>query len=116
MSGQKEHDTLCNNFTEGGLNTVVVDIKHKISALKCFWIQRLYNGNIHEWKLIPLRYIHKAFDKDFTFHSNLHIPSDLTCIFPSFYHDKITFWCYYTQLHQNCPQQSLHNNYGSIPS
>ena len=32
-----KHDTLCNNFTEGGLKSV--DIKHKISQLKCSWIQ-----------------------------------------------------------------------------
>ena len=90
-----KHDTLCNNFNEGGLKNV--DIKHKFSALRCSWIQRLYNENFHEWKLIPLRYIHKAFGKNFKFHSNLHIPSDLICTFPTFYQDIITSWCnYYT--------------------
>ena len=58
-----KHDALCNNFNEGGLKSV--DIKHKISALKCSSIQKLYNENFHEWKLIPLRYIHKAFGKNF---------------------------------------------------
>ena len=85
-----KHDTLCNNFTEGGLRSV--DIKHKISALKCAWIQRLYNENFHEWKLIPLRCIHKVFDKYFKLHSNLQIPSDLICTFPC-YQDIITSWC-----------------------
>ena len=58
-----KHDTLCNNFTEGGLKNV--DIKHKFSVLRYSWIQRLYHENFHEWKLIPLRYIHKAFGKNF---------------------------------------------------
>ena len=90
-----KHDTLCNNFNEGGLKNA--DIKHKFSALKCSWIQRLYNENFHGWKLILLRYIHKAFGKNFTFHSNLHIPFDLICTFPTFYQDIITSWCnYYT--------------------
>ena len=78
-----KHDTLYNNFTEGGLRSV--DIKHKISALKCSRIQRLYNENFDEWKLTPLRYIHKAFGKNFKYHSNLQIPSYLICTFPSFY-------------------------------
>ena len=34
-----KHDTLGNNFNEGGLKNV--DIKHKFSALRCSWIQRL---------------------------------------------------------------------------
>ena len=88
-----KHNTLHNNFTEGGLKNV--DIKHKFSALRCSWIQRLYNEN--EWKLIPLRYIHKAFGKNFKLHSNLHIPSDLICTLPTFCRDIIRPWCnYYT--------------------
>ena len=37
-----------------------------------------------------MRYIHKAFGKNFKFHSNLQIPSDLICTFPTFYQDIIT--------------------------
>ena len=72
---------LCNNYTEGGSKSV--DVKHKMLAIKCSWKQRLYNENSHEWKLIPLRYI-KAFGKKFKFHPNLHISSDLICVFSSF--------------------------------
>ena len=85
-----KHDTLCNNFTKGGLKNL--DIKHKFSVLRCSWIQRLYNENFHEWRLIPLRYIHKAFDKNLKFYSNLHIPSDLICTFPNICQDIITSW------------------------
>ena len=81
--GKNEQDTLCNNFTEGGLKNA--DIKHKILALRCSWIQRLYNENFHEWKLISPRYTHKAFGKNVKFYSNLHIPSDLIFTFPNFY-------------------------------
>ena len=41
-----KYDTLCNNFTEDGLKTV--DMKDKILALRCSWIQRLNNENFHE--------------------------------------------------------------------
>ena len=33
---KRKHDTLCNNFAEDVLRSV--DIKHKMSAFKCFWI------------------------------------------------------------------------------
>ena len=73
---------LCKNFTEGGSKSV--DVKHKILAIKCSWKQRLDSENSYEWKLIPLRYINKAFGKKFKFHPNLHITSDLICVFSSF--------------------------------
>ena len=41
-----KHDKLCSNVTEGFLKSV--DIKHEFSALKCSWIQRLYNKNPSE--------------------------------------------------------------------
>ena len=37
--------------------TLSVDIAHKINALKCSWIRKLYNDNFNEWRIIPLRYI-----------------------------------------------------------
>ena len=73
---------LCKNFTEGGSKSV--DVKHKILAIKCSWKQRLDSENSYEWKLIPPRYINKAFGKKFKFHPNLHITSDLICVFSSF--------------------------------
>ena len=84
---------LCSNFIEVGLKSV--DIKHKILALRCSLMQRLYNENFHEWKPIPLIYVHKAFVKKFNFDSNLQIPSDLICFFPSFCQDMTTSWCNY---------------------
>ena len=65
-------------------------------ALRCSWIQRLYNENFQEWKLIPLTYIHKTFGKNFKFHSKLHIPFNLICTFPNFCQDMITSWCQYS--------------------
>ena len=63
--GKIKHHVLCINFTEGGFKSV--DMKHKILALKCSWIQKLYNENFHKWKIIPVRYIHKAFGKNVSF-------------------------------------------------
>ena len=99
--------TLYNNFTEGDLKSI--DVKHKIVALRCSWIQRLYNENFHEWKLVPLRYIRKAFGKNVKFHSNLHIPSYLICTFPTFCQDVITSWCNKYSSLSTLPSKFLHN-------
>ena len=48
-----------------------VDVKSKIISLECSWVKKLYFGNHHEWKIIPLYYINKCFGKRFFFHSNL---------------------------------------------
>ena len=87
-----KHDTLCNHFTEGGLKSV--DIKHKFSALRCSWIQRLYNEKLSRVEANPSEiYSCKAFGKYFKFHSNLYISFDLICTFPIFYQNIITSWC-----------------------
>ena len=62
-----------------------VDIVHKINALKCSWIQKLYNESFHEWKIIPLRYINQYLGKNFRFHSNLNIPHNVLYNLPSYY-------------------------------
>ena len=69
-----KHDTLCNDYKDVGLKSV--DIVHKTNALKSSWMQKLYNDNFHEWKIISLRYINRYLGKHFKFHSNLNIPPD----------------------------------------
>ena len=49
---KNKQNTLHNDYKDGSLKSV--DIKHKINSLKCSWIKRLYTGNFHEWKIIPL--------------------------------------------------------------
>ena len=85
-----KHDTLCNDYKDGGLKSV--DIVHKINVLKCSWIQKLYNDSFHEWKIIPLRYINRYSSKHFKFHSNLNISPNVLYNFPSYYKDTIQSW------------------------
>ena len=70
-----------------------VDIELKIISLKCSWIRRLYNEVDHDWKIIPLNYIHNTLGKNFTFHSNLSIPNKTLIPLPPFYKDIIKSWC-----------------------
>ena len=96
-----KHDTLCNDYKDGGLKNV--DIIHKINALKCSWIQRLYNDNFHEWKIIPLRYINLYLGKNFKFHSSLEIPVNILDNFPSCYKNIIHCWIKYFSNSPNTP-------------
>ena len=86
-----KQSTLCNNYKNGGLKNV--DIELKIISLKCSWIRRLYNEVDHDWKIIPLNYIHNTLGKNFTFHSNLSIPNKTLIPLPPFYKDIIKSWC-----------------------
>ena len=85
-----KHDTLCNDYKDGGLKNV--DIVSKINALKCSWFQRLYNDNFHEWKIIPLRYISLYLGKNFKFHSSLEIPLNILDNFPTYYKNLMQCW------------------------
>ena len=82
---------LCNDYKNGGLKNV--DIELKIISLKCSWIHSLYNEVDHDWKIIPLNYIHNTLRKNFTFHSNLSIPNKTLITLPPFYKDIIKSWC-----------------------
>ena len=44
-----KHHTLCNDYKDGDFKSV--DIVHKINALKCTWIQKLYNDNFHSFEV-----------------------------------------------------------------
>lgn len=50
------------------------------------------NENFDERKLILLKYVRKAFDNNFKFHCNLHVPSHLLCAFPRFWKDITNCW------------------------
>ena len=47
-----KYETLCKNYDRGGLKSV--NINSKIVSLQCSWMQKLYDKNFHEWKIIPL--------------------------------------------------------------
>ena len=86
-----KHSTLCNDYKNGGLKNV--DIELKTISLKCSWIRRLYNEVYHDWKIIPLHYIHNTLGKNFTFHSNLSIPNKTLIHLPPFCKYIIKSWC-----------------------
>ena len=50
-----KHETICNDFQNGGLKNV--DTSSKMSSLHCFWVKKLYDQNSHDWKLIPMHFI-----------------------------------------------------------
>ena len=36
-------------------------------------ITKLFDGNFHDWKILPLHIIYKSLAKKFVFHSNLQV-------------------------------------------
>ena len=44
-----KHKTLSNNFETGGLKNV--DINLKVISFQCSWVKKLYDENLHEWKI-----------------------------------------------------------------
>ena len=84
-----KHQTLCNSFETGDLKNV--DINVKVTSLLCSWVQKLYDNNFHEWKIIPLYLIDKNFGNKFKFHSNLSFENNLIDDFPLFYKNIFNF-------------------------
>ena len=98
---KNKHQTLCNDFKDGGLKNV--DIEHKIESLKCSWTKRLYDENFHEWKIIPIHYISKTLGKNFKFHSNLILPLRILEKLPIFYKDVFQCWSNISQTNETVP-------------
>ena len=73
-----KHETICNDFHNGGLKNV--DKSRKISSLQCSWVKKLYNQNSCNLKLFPMHFINNAFWKNFIFNSNLSFIKLLYCI------------------------------------
>ena len=57
-----KHDAICKEFKDGGLKNG--DITSKVVSLQCWWMRKLYDQSFHEWKIIPLYLINKAFGKN----------------------------------------------------
>ena len=88
------HKTLCNTFEDGGLKNV--DVRSKIISLQCSWVKKLYDGDHHDWKIIPLYLINTYFGKNFHFHSNLSFNFTLIYSFPKFYKQIFINWSNYS--------------------
>ena len=82
--------TLCNSYENGGLKNV--DIKTKVSSLQCSWINRLYDKNSHDWKIIPLSLINKYLGINFKFHNSIDIDKALLTKFPIYYQEIFHKW------------------------
>ena len=54
-----KHETLCNSYEKGGLQSV--DIELKIKALQLSWIHRLFDNKEHQWKIVPCFIFNKIF-------------------------------------------------------
>ena len=46
-----KHETIRMNFQAGGLENL--EVRFKFVSLQCSWIRKLYDGWVHEWKIIP---------------------------------------------------------------
>ena len=90
MKPKIKHSTLCNNYQDGGLKNV--NTESKIISLQCSWIKRLYDKNMHNWKIIPLALIEKFLGKGFKFHSNMKIENKYIRNFPKYYQKIIIAW------------------------
>ena len=88
------HKTLCNTFEDGGLKNV--DVRSKIISLQCSWVKKLYDGDHHDWKIIPLYFINTYFGKNFHFHSKLSFNFTLIYSFPKFYKQIFINWSNYS--------------------
>ena len=63
-----------------------MDIPSKIYRLQWSWIEKLYDQNSHDWKLIPMHFISDAFRKNsIFFYSNLNFKTSVLHQFPTFY-------------------------------
>ena len=82
--------TLSSSYQDGGLKNV--NIKAKIISRQCCWIKRLFDNNMHKWKIITLGFINKYLGNDFKFHSNLQIDSNYVKTFPKYFKEIITAW------------------------
>ena len=86
-----KHITLIGNYAEGGLKDI--DIKTKIDALHLSWVNRLYDGNFHPWKLIPTFLFKKLSQCSSTiFYPNFDVNSSHFLSFPVFYKNIIAKW------------------------
>ena len=85
-----KHDTLCNSYEKGGLQSV--DIILKLKALQLSWVKRLYDNNPHQWKTIPLFFLIKAYGPTNPFHSHFSPKQSTLQNMPKFYQNIIINW------------------------
>ena len=60
--------------------------------MQCSWVKRLFEDDLHDWKVMPLFLIGNHLGKNFKFHNNIDISNDILSEFPSFYQDIFRKW------------------------
>ena len=90
LKAKIKNSVLCADYKDGGMKNV--NIENKIISLQCSWIKRMYDDNIHDWKIIPSAFISKYLGKNFKFHSNIDITFCQIKKFPKYYQEIIKNW------------------------
>ena len=85
-----KHETLCNTFETGGLQSV--DIELKIKALQLSWINRLFDQKEHRWKKIPCFLLKRNYGDINVFHPHFAPSSDSLKTLPIFYRHILELW------------------------
>ena len=83
-----KHCTLRNNYELNDLKDTF--IFYSITSLQCAWVGRLFDENIHEWKIIPPYLIRKVLEANYKFHSVLDISKCPLEKVPLFYQEILT--------------------------
>ena len=90
-----------------------VDAFTKVICLQCSWIKRLYDENVHNWKIIPSYLIKTIFWENFKFYPCLdrNIRSMKNVL--NFYKEMITNWTNFCLVLLPYHHRSFPNFYGS---
>ena len=65
---------------------------YKVVSLQRSWIKRLYDNNLHNWKVTPLHIIIQNLGEKFLFHSNLDVNPKQINHFPQYYQEIFGKW------------------------
>ena len=70
-----KHSVLCNGYKIGG--TKKFDLRSKIASMQRAWVKRLFEGDFHDWKIIPIFLVGKQLGKNFKFHNSIDISNGI---------------------------------------
>ena len=97
--------TLINDFDKGVLKDV--DIPSKLTNMQCSWVKRKFEGNFHDWRIIPLFPIEKYFGKNFKFHRSLDITQYLIRKMPEYHKETLLNWRKFLSYNSSVPSTIL---------
>jgi hypothetical protein len=78
-----KHETLCNTYETGGLQSGDIDLK--IKSLQLSWISRLFDHKEHQWKKIPRYLLRKSYGDINVFYPHFAPSKQSLKSFPIFY-------------------------------